>query len=228
MIKGIFLFILLFLIPFSFISGQGKRVRVEKVAGYVVDNSGIPLSGAIFLADESQLNCRSNEDGYFRFKVNAETKFITVLHRAHGILNTGFQGQDSIFFSYSNDTCAQEKLLSAYEGKVDFEYGKVRRSPVSDAPKILDGSKYSTIYELIQAEVPGVSVRGTTISQIQGGASLNPNATFEPLIILNGIATSNIGNIDPRIVKSVTLLKGADASIYGSRGANGVIVIELK
>jgi TonB-dependent SusC/RagA subfamily outer membrane receptor len=110
----------------------------------------------------------------------------------------------------------------------DFEYGKIRQSPAGATVNELDGSKYASIYELIQGELPGVQVMGTSITVMQGQASLDPNASFEPLIILNGAPISSIGNIHPSHVKSVALLKGADASLYGSRGANGVIIIELK
>ncbi|MCP9770555.1 hypothetical protein EGI22_21825 [Lacihabitans sp. LS3-19] len=84
-------------------------------------------------------------------------------------------------------------------------------------------------------KVPGVSVRGDGANAeilIRGASSLNAN--MEPLFVLNG--TSYSGNfsslfqsINTNDIKSVSVLKDASSTgIYGSRGANGVIVITLK
>jgi TonB-dependent SusC/RagA subfamily outer membrane receptor len=50
----------------------------------------------------------------------------------------------------------------------------------------------------------------------------------EALFVVNGTPVNSIDNIRPQEVKSIDVLKGPDASIYGSRGANGVILITLK
>ena len=78
---------------------------------------------------------------------------------------------------------------------------------------------------MIVGEVPGVIVSGTSI-RIRGASSIN--ASSEPLFIVDGAPTSSIGHISPRDVKSIDILKGSSAAIYGVRGANGVIVIKLK
>lgn len=54
------------------------------------------------------------------------------------------------------------------------------------------------------------------------------NSNNQPLLVLDGTIVSTIDDIQPTQVKSVEVLKGASASIYGSRGANGVILIHLK
>ncbi len=54
------------------------------------------------------------------------------------------------------------------------------------------------------------------------------NASSDPLFIVDGVEVPDISNIPPNEVKSISVLKDASASIYGSRGGNGVIIIELK
>jgi TonB-dependent SusC/RagA subfamily outer membrane receptor len=49
----------------------------------------------------------------------------------------------------------------------------------------------------------------------------------EPLFVVDGMVVSSISDIQPFTVKSIEILKGSSASIYGSRGANGVILIKL-
>ena len=61
--------------------------------------------------------------------------------------------------------------------------------------------------------------------KINGSSSLN--VSTEPLFVVDGIIVYSIDDISPKTVKSIEVLKGPDASIYGMRGANGVIVITL-
>ena len=84
---------------------------------------------------------------------------------------------------------------------------------------------YTNIFEMIKGEVPGVIVSGSSI-KIRGGSSLTQNT--EPLYVVNGVMVSQIGDILPDAVKSIEVLKGTAAAIYGSRAANGVILIKTK
>ena len=77
---------------------------------------------------------------------------------------------------------------------------------------------------MIRGKVPGVSVVGNSIV-IRGVNSVN--ASSDPLLIVDGVTVSSIDNISPSMVKSISVLKGPDAAIYGSRGANGVLLITL-
>jgi TonB-dependent SusC/RagA subfamily outer membrane receptor len=72
--------------------------------------------------------------------------------------------------------------------------------------------------------LPSVRVNGTSIT-IQGSNSLN--AGTEPLFVVDGVAVSSIGEIPPQMVSTIEVLKGAAASMYGTRGSNGVILITL-
>jgi TonB-dependent SusC/RagA subfamily outer membrane receptor len=85
-------------------------------------------------------------------------------------------------------------------------------------------ASYRTIYDMLRGEVPGVQVNGTSI-KIQGASSLM--LSTEPLFVVDGITVNSIDDIQPVTVKSIQVLKGSSASIYGSRGANGVILIDL-
>jgi len=87
-------------------------------------------------------------------------------------------------------------------------------------------ASYSNIYEMIKGKIPNVVVNGRSIT-IQGAASFI-GASTEPLFVLDGMIVDTIEDIPPQSVKSIEVLKGPSASIYGSRGANGVIMIRLK
>ena len=83
-----------------------------------------------------------------------------------------------------------------------------------------DYSRYTDIFELINAKFPFV--------QYRNGSFFIPPATTgtgEVLLIYNGVEVKDISIVVPREVKSIKVLKGNDATIYGMRGANGVIEI---
>lgn len=84
---------------------------------------------------------------------------------------------------------------------------------------------YGTIYELIVGRFPGVEVQGKEII-IRGISSIN--GSNAALLVVDGMAVNDITGISPGMVESIDVLKGSAASIYGSRGANGVVLITLK
>jgi len=83
---------------------------------------------------------------------------------------------------------------------------------------------YTNIYDMMRGRVPGVSVSGNKIT-VRGVNSVNMGT--DPLFIVDGVTVSSIDNISPQMVKSISVLKGPEASIYGTRGACGVILITL-
>ena len=84
---------------------------------------------------------------------------------------------------------------------------------------------YQDIYDMIRGRVAGVEVSGRSI-KIRGTNSLN--VSTEPLFVVDGVIVREIDDISPETVKSIEVLKGPDASVYGVRGSNGVIVITRK
>ena len=84
---------------------------------------------------------------------------------------------------------------------------------------------FNTIYDYLRARVSGVQVSSDNRVVIRGVTSFN--SSTDPLFIVNGSPVSNIIDIDPNQVKSVTVIKDSKAAEYGVRGANGVILITL-
>jgi TonB-dependent SusC/RagA subfamily outer membrane receptor len=90
-------------------------------------------------------------------------------------------------------------------------------------------ASYQNVYDMIQGEIAGVEVHGKKIT-IRGIATINGSS--DPLVLVNGIdmlqdASTTLDAIDPHMVKSIDILKGSAAAIYGSKAANGVILITL-
>ena len=79
---------------------------------------------------------------------------------------------------------------------------------------------------MIRGKLAGVSVSSDNKITIRGVSSLN--YTTEPLFVVDGIIVSSIDYIFPNNVKKISVLKGAEATIYGARGTSGVLVITTK
>ncbi len=91
-----------------------------------------------------------------------------------------------------------------------------------------DYCKYTDIYTLLQAEAgSGITISNSGSIIIRGGKNSFSGAT-EALIVVDGQPTTNIDWIRPCYVRSVRILKDSDATIYGARGGNGVVVITTK
>lgn len=90
-------------------------------------------------------------------------------------------------------------------------------------------SNFSNIFDLIRGRFPGVEVinsAGGSSLLIRGTNSLTLSS--EPLYIVDGIPVTDISNIEPVTVRSIDVLKDAAAAYYGSRGTNGVIIIQTR
>jgi len=86
---------------------------------------------------------------------------------------------------------------------------------------------YANIFDLIKGQLPGVTVTGNAIYVRGGVNSFMPGAS-QALIVVNGVPTSSIDWISPCQGKSINVLKDSNAAIYGTRGSNGVVIIETR
>lgn len=88
---------------------------------------------------------------------------------------------------------------------------------------------YPNIYELLKGRFPGVTVDGTSGSYrvfVRGAQSVNSNN--EVLFVVDGSPAAYVGSLLPCNIKSIDVIKDGMASMYGTRGSNGVILIETK
>ena len=112
--------------------------------------------------------------------------------------------------------------------EVNVGYGTMPRDQIStsvSSVSINENIPYTTIYEMIQGKCAGVQVSGESVI-IRGVGTINLSS--QPLFVVDGVEMFSISHINPRDVKDIQVLKDSAASIYGSRGANGVILITLK
>ena len=129
-------------------------------------------------------------------------------------------------------SCGPSTNLSSDEDEsINLGYGKVRKSGLTfsvSKVNVTDRSTdtYTNMYDYLRGRVAGVSIGPDNSITIRGKNSIN--SSTEPLFILDGTPINNLDSINPKDVESVEVLKDGSASIYGVRGANGVIIITTR
>ena len=132
-------------------------------------------------------------------------------------------------------SCGSTKEVAATEGeKVDVGYGTTDKDKLSYSVSSLkmdesEATVYSNMYDYLRGKVPGVYVgpdNSMSSVIVRGVSTLNGSTV--PLVLVDGVEVNDLDAVSPYDVYSVSVLKDSSSSIYGVRGANGVILITTK
>jgi TonB-dependent SusC/RagA subfamily outer membrane receptor len=225
--------IILFSILSVFVAGNPvvgqERSQKVTITGIVADINQKPVYGATITADGIKSNRITNKKGKYKISVSANTQKIGVLTIPPAKIEEPVSGRSVINFTLDTSVVKQIPGQRDTYGEevVNIGYGTEKRKNLSISVSRIDARReryasYNSIYDLLRGEIPGVEVDGKII-RIRAPAS--QLASNEPLFIVDGVPVSSIDGILPQIVRSVEVLKGSAASIYGTRGSNGVILI---
>ncbi|MBQ2112774.1 MAG: TonB-dependent receptor plug domain-containing protein [Bacteroidales bacterium] len=126
------------------------------------------------------------------------------------------------------------RLRQMEEESINIGYGTISKKNLTTSVSQVkvrqeDVSSYANIGEYLSGRVPGLIVQkvGSTYKySVRGINSIN--SSTDPLFVVDGAVVMDIDSINPRDIKSVEVLKDASASIYGTRGACGVILITTR
>jgi TonB-dependent SusC/RagA subfamily outer membrane receptor len=210
---------LIFSICLSLIAyGQKPEKKSDKpftVSGKVFSIDKEPVEGAVFYIDNVKTSYRTDSRGSYKLKVSASALNLEARSAQYGVSKTPINGQSKINFTL-NGIPDNETFVPGDSVKVQNPYDGKKRARKMNT--------YSNIWQMIRGEVSGVVVSGRSV-QIQQGKSFFGSST--PLFVINGVIVQSIDNVNPVEVKSIEVLKGSQAAIYGVRGANGVISITL-
>lgn len=204
------------------------------VSGNVKDIHGEPLIGAtIKLSQQTQIGTITDADGNFALANIPPNGTLEVSYVGYTTKKIQINGQSNIQVTLEED-------LESLEEVVVVGYGVQKKSDVTGAmirvgEKELKAMPVVNPLQALQGKAAGVDITSNerpgelgTI-RIRGERSLN--ATNAPLYVVDGIPLQETGidNLNPNDIESVDILKDASATaIYGSRGANGVILVTTK
>ncbi len=205
--------------------------KTIQVKGVVKDNSGEPIIGANITLKGTSNGTISNIDGEFTLDVPADG-ILAVSYIGYSSQEVAINNRRNLSIILKDDT----KLLDEV---VVVGYGVQKKSDITGSVSSVKMSELisapvASTAQALQGRVAGVMVQnssgapgsGATI-RIRGANSLTYGN--DPLIIVDGVQDASIGNLNPNQIESIEVLKDAAAlSIYGSRGANGVILVTTK
>lgn len=214
-------------------TGQNAGKKSEKkiiVSGLVKDALSRPVAGALILVDKKNTKIVTNDKGLYKVRVRPDADTITIITVNNGISEAAINRRTTINFTLAGSASSLQNYQDkpATDEVVNIGYGNAEQKNLSTLVQKKEGqsskyAKYMNIYEILR-DTPGVTLNGSSIN-IRGQSSLL--LCTDPLFVVDGIVVGTLVGISPLMVENITVLKGASTSIYGSRGANGVILIDL-
>ncbi len=204
----------------------------KTLVGKVTTFDSIPLTGVHVEVQSTGQIIKTDTAGLFQVMCNPEDKIIL---EANGFYSKKVKIEKEIRLVLINLTLKKgEKNLAMAERYVDVGYGHVSSNRLLNAvsslnSKDIDFSMYNNMFDLIQGQFPGVSVEGNNIV-VRGTNTFYGVESNAALLVIDGaiVSSQDVANLSPLDVASVDVLKDGSSSVYGSRGANGVVIIETK
>lgn len=204
----------------------------KQVNGVVVDANGDPVIGASIQAKGSTQGTISDYDGKFEMDVPESVKTLVVSFVGMATQEVA-AGKNLRIVMKENSEVIQEVVVTGYGTVAKGAYaGSAQAVKAEDIEK----KNPSDITKALAGEVAGVQVvtssgQPGTVADIRIRGIGSISASTAPLYVVDGIPldAGSVSSIDPSDIASTTILKDATAtSLYGSRGANGVILITTK
>src|SRR5690554_4712532 len=205
--------------------------QTSSVTGSVHDENNEPLPGASILIKGTTSGAITDIDGKFSLNIAGTNPVLVVSCLGYITQEVEVNNRSTIDVQLVAD-------LSELGEVVVVGYGTQKKSDLTGAISTLGGRDLAerrtpNISQALQGAVPGVMVTrnnnapgSSATIRIRGITTIGDS---NPLIIMDGVPTSSLDNINPNDIESISVLKdAASASIYGSRAAAGVIVVTTK
>lgn len=234
--------LLLTLIFFGVTSAQKKTVAVSGVVISSEDNT--PIIGASVLAVEyPRQGALTDAQGHFRLQLPEDAKTLRISYLGYLTKTVALTGKELRILLESSEKSLDPVVVAAY--------GTQRKSSLTGATASVKGSdlanaKVESVDKALAGKVSGIRVASQTgdpgaagTIQIRGVGSIN--GSTDPLYVVDGLpitvgnygipgtSSNTLSSINPEDIETITVLKdAASASLYGSRAANGVVVITTK
>jgi TonB-linked SusC/RagA family outer membrane protein len=205
--------------------------QIGKCTGVVKDASGMAIIGASVIVKGTTHGTVTDYDGNFTLEGVKTGDVIQVSF-------VGYQTQDVKWNGQPLDIVLKEDAKTLDEVVV-IGYGTVRKADMAGAVSVMDSKAFKAqpitqVSDALQGRVAGVNVvsdgipGGSVKIRIRGTNSINKSN--DPLYVVDGmVRESGLEGINPEDIQSMQILKDASSTaIYGSRGANGVVIITTK
>lgn len=204
----------------------------KKITGTILDETGLPIIGANVVEKGTTNGTITDMDGKFSINVSSGDAILVVSY-------IGYIEQQLSVNKQKDWSLVLKEDLQNLDEVVVVGYGTQRKGNIATAvttikSEILQNRPVQTVGEALQGQVPGLNVTGkgapgeSPSLQLRGSSVLNANNSSEPLVLVDGVP-ADFNFLNPEDIESINVLKdAASAAIYGSRAANGVLLITTK
>ena len=213
----------------------GMPVSAQKsygISGKVTDQAGNGIVGASVVVKGTTTGTSTGSDGSYSLNIKDRNATLVCSFIGMKSAETGINGRTEVNFTLEADAIGLEEVVA-------IGYGTIRKEEITSSitrvssDEFLQGS-VSNPLQLLQGKVAGLGISKTSgnpsgeLSIMLRGISTLA-ASSAPLIVIDGVAGGSLNAISPEDIESIDVLKdGSAAAIYGTRGTNGVIIINTK
>ncbi|MAO15758.1 MAG: hypothetical protein CMH44_02565 [Muricauda sp.] len=217
----------------TFYSDKTKKDTYQfNVTGTVTDTNGQPLPGANIVEKGTTNGVQTDFDGNFSLSLADENGTLVVSY-------IGFAAKEIPVDGQSTFTIALEESAAGLDEVIVVGYGSQSKESLTGSVATVDEEELNAVptggdaASRMQGRVAGVTITtnsapgGNAVVRVRGVGSINNN---DPLYVIDGVpTTTGLSGVNPNDIESMTVLKDAASSaIYGSRAANGVILVTTK
>ena len=210
----------------------GGGQQRSQVSGVVTDEQGEPLIGAnVVDKNNPKVGVATDVNGKYTINVSGNATLL--------VSSIGYESQEVAVNNRRSVNITMVETASQLDELVVIGYGTVRKADLAGSVSVMDNRSFrdqpiTTVTDALQGRVAGVSVvsdgipGGDVKIRIRGTNSINKSN--EPLYVVDGmVRESGLSGISPEDIQSIQILKDASSTaIYGSRGANGVVIVTTK
>lgn len=197
--------------------------QAKTVKGHVVDENGDPMIGVTIKVANGTGGVITDIDGNFSISLPSDKKALIFSY-------TGYKTK-TVAVSGSALNVSLEPDAQGLEEIVVIGFGTVKKRDVTGSVASVKSDAIlqtptSSVATALQGRITGLDVNGSEL-RIRGNRSINGNNA--PLVIIDGVQGGSMGDLNPDDIETIDVLKDASSTaIYGSQGANGVIIITTK
>ncbi len=217
----------------SFVFFFLHQAQAQVASGRILDGKNNPIENASVFIVNTKTGTTTNKDGGFTIPVPGGADSVTIEVSSIGFLSKRIRVSDqpALIIQLEADAAAlndvvvvgygKQKKLTLTGAVVDIKGAEMVKSPNTNIANSLAGRLPGVIVNNRSGEPgrdePSILIRGRSTT---GNSS--------PLVIIDGVERSGLGQLNPNDIESISVLKDASAAIYGARAANGVILVTTK
>lgn len=203
-------------------------------SGRVLDDQNNSLPGVSVLVKGTSTGTITDVDGRFKLSVPADSKILVFSF-------IGFESQEvAIDPRQTNISIRLESSMVGLDEVVAVGYGRMTRKDVTSSittvtAKDMNSGVYTDPAQLLQGKVPGLTItqtsnpNGSSSITLRGASTLRSGEAQEPYYVIDGVPGISLSLVAPEDIESIDVLRDASATaIYGSKAANGVIIVTTK